>query len=156
MKTRCRISGLDGLKVTLAKVKEGVASPEILEKAAAGLKERILERTALGRDVDGEAFAPYSPRYAKRRARAGKDAKLVTLRSSGAMLDSITTQARQTEVSLGFNPSKEALKASRLQAAGVGDKRIKRRFFVVSEDDRAWVVRTVAGGVKEKIKEALK
>lgn len=156
MRTRTTIAGLDKLKAALNNVKKGIAGSEALEKVSAGIEERLVERTAQGRDAYGEAFAPYTPQYAKRLARLGKDGKTVTLRRSGAMLNSITAQAQTAQVALSFNSPQEALKARRIQVAGVGGRSTKRRFFALSEADRAWVVRAVSDGAKETVKEAVK
>lgn len=48
------------------------------------VKERVLERTAAGKDYRGRRFARYSPKYAAR-----KGSNKVDLRLSGDMMDSI-------------------------------------------------------------------
>lgn len=49
------------------------ARPTVAEVLYAGQRQetRIVQRTLAGKDVDGNSFAPYSPNYAKRKARAG-------------------------------------------------------------------------------------
>ncbi|HDR68000.1 MAG TPA: hypothetical protein ENN61_02995 [Bacteroidaceae bacterium] len=50
-------------------------------------KELVLEKTAKGYDYKHRKFTPYSKRYAKR-----KGSKLVNMRLSGDMLESIITE----------------------------------------------------------------
>jgi hypothetical protein len=49
------------------------ARPIVSEVLYAGQRQktRIVQRTAAGKDSDGVTFAPYSPDYAKRKAKAG-------------------------------------------------------------------------------------
>ncbi len=66
------------------------------------LRERIVRRTIAGLDVQGQAFAPYSPRYAKQRQQAGMDTATVTLQVSGEMLRGIQVIASADRVELTF------------------------------------------------------
>ena len=61
---------------------------------AAGNKEiaNIKARTAQGLDVDGQPFAPYTPAYAKQRAKLGLSTSPVDLRRTGELLDSMTVE----------------------------------------------------------------
>jgi hypothetical protein len=66
-------------------------------------RERILRRTAAGKDVSGAAFASYSPGYAKQKTEAVGHAGTVTLQLSGQMLQGITiVELTDTRVELGF------------------------------------------------------
>jgi hypothetical protein len=67
-------------------------SPEQMKMAGDKQKQRIKERTAQGVDVNGQAFAPYSNRYAKIRAKRGLRVSPPDLRSSGGLLDSMETE----------------------------------------------------------------
>lgn len=59
-------------------------SDSLLADAGDFAVDRILERTAQGKDIDGDAFTQYSPSYDK----SGP----VNLRVTGAMLDSISSR----------------------------------------------------------------
>ena len=65
-------------------------------------RERILMRTAQGRDVNEQAFAPFSDSYAKQREREGLSVAQPTLELSGEMLRSIQVEAFGDRVELHF------------------------------------------------------
>lgn len=52
-------------------------------------REQIVRRTMAGQDVNGAAFEPYSPAYAKAK-QAALGTSAVNLQVSGAMLNDIT------------------------------------------------------------------
>jgi hypothetical protein len=60
--------------------------------AGANQTTRIRQRTQEGIDVNGVPFAPYSPGYAKTRAKAGRNTTPVDLLFSGRMLTSMVPQ----------------------------------------------------------------
>lgn len=153
MKIRVRIEGIERLKTALSEIKKGIASPQAMDRLSNGLKERIVERAALGRDAAGERFKPYEPQYARGRARRGEGAGIVTLRRSGEMLDSIKADG-QPAAGVSFNSFKEAEKARYLQETGVGRKRTKRRFFAISDADSAWALKILSGHAQETIRKA--
>lgn len=62
----------------------------------------IQDRTRSGRDTDGRAFAPYSPAYAKRKAKAGLSST-VNLTVSGDMLNGLQiVKVTDTSVTIGW------------------------------------------------------
>lgn len=65
-------------------------------------RERIILRTLQGRDENDRAFAPYSPEYAKQKAKQGASGR-VNLQLSGAMLQAITVEPDDAGVTLGFS-----------------------------------------------------
>lgn len=87
-------------------------------------------RTLRGVDVNGNTFAPYEPKYAKKRGDEGRRVSPPNLLVTGNMLNAITTKVVRTlETVLGtifFNSTQEALKARGNQQ--------KRRFFGLSEE----------------------
>lgn len=153
MKIRVRIEGVDRLKAALSGIKKGVASPQVMDRLSNGLKERLIARAALGRDAAGEGFKPYAPQYARRLARRGERSDIVTLRRSGAMLDSIKADAHPA-AGVSFNSSEESEKARYLQETGAGRERTKRRFFAISDADRAWALKTLSDHAQETIRKA--
>jgi len=67
------------------------------------VRERILRRTAEGRDESDAPFAAYSPKYAQLKAKELGDTG-VNLQVSGAMLGAITiTAVTDRSVTLGFS-----------------------------------------------------
>lgn len=62
-------------------------------------RERIVRRTLSGRDEADAPFAPYSPAYAKERAKLGKSSA-VNLQFSGAMLNAIQVEPDDEGVTL--------------------------------------------------------
>lgn len=74
------------------------------DMAAVGqfVRSRILERTARGVDAEGQAFAPYSERYAAVKRDELGATGAVDLMVSGEMLRAITYEARPSGVTLYF------------------------------------------------------
>ena len=66
-------------------------------------RERILRRTAAGQDSEGQAFRPYSQKYAEQKAAALGSTGGVNLQVSGGMLNAITiVEVTDDSVELGF------------------------------------------------------
>ena len=64
-------------------------------------RERIIRRTLMGQLPNGQPMPPYSPGYAKQRAKEGLSTK-PDLQVSGEMLRSIQVIAEDTKVTLTF------------------------------------------------------
>lgn len=85
-----------------------VLTRETMREMALLVHETILRRTARGIDASGQAFAPYSPAYAKRKHEALGGASRVTLQVSGRMLgdqqimDYWVTESGKGFAKLGF------------------------------------------------------
>lgn len=102
----------------------------------------IQERTLQGRNLDGSAFHPYSPRYvnSKEFRLAGKSAKDVNLRFTEEMLTSlVVTKTGAGTVTIGFDSDYAAQKA---QWAEAGDNGPSRRFFGVTPDELSSILET--------------
>ena len=67
---------LDQLKLKIPR-----SSRKALSKTAMFLQNAIKDRTRKGRDFRGRAFRPYSPKYAKRRAKEGRTTTPKLIRS---------------------------------------------------------------------------
>jgi hypothetical protein len=65
-------------------------------------RELILQRTRAGKDVNKQAFTPYSQGYATQRRKAGLSRARVSLELSGQMLESIQVDAESNRVTLSF------------------------------------------------------
>ena len=91
-----------------------------LNKTGMFLQNAIKDRTRKGRDFKGRAFRPYSPKYAKQRAKEGRTTTPNLFRS-GQMLGNMK------------------FKTFSKNTIGVGKAQIKREFFSVGkkEEERA-------------------
>lgn len=66
------------------------------------IREQILRRTRQGLDAAGKPFAPYSPAYARQRAKLGKSGR-VNLELSGAMLGDLQVlEVTEHSVTVGY------------------------------------------------------
>src|SRR5262245_20604537 len=80
-----------------------LSSRALMREVGLLARERILRRTAAGRDEHDAAFRPYSPGYAERKAKELGSAG-VNLQVSGAMLNAITiSEVTDDSVTLAFN-----------------------------------------------------
>jgi 3-hydroxyacyl-CoA dehydrogenase len=126
------------IKVAEAKFKEAEAR---FERAVDDEVTRMVARTRAGKDINGQAFAPYSKGYAKAREKRGRKASPVDLTFSGKMLSAVTTKtertSEKTSVTVFFNSVKEALKARGNQA--------KRFFFGFSEEQKERIRKKIVG-----------
>lgn len=79
-----------------------LSNKQLMREIGLLARERILRRTASGRDQFDAAFTPYSPGYAKQKAQS-LGGFGVNLQVSGAMLNAISlTEVRDDAVTLGF------------------------------------------------------
>lgn len=84
----------------------------------------VLDRTQAGLDIDGNAFAPYSPGYAAQLVRAGRIA-VPTLRQTGSLLGSLGERRRDTSggtLTVHIGPGVEIG-----PAYSIGSKGLRRR-----------------------------
>lgn len=108
-----------------------------LGKAMADELTRLQVKTRAGRDVDGKAFKPYTPQYAKRKADAGRNVGTPDLTFSGAMLNALTWSVERSGASkligrIFFSDARQVPKAHGNQA--------KRRFFGLAKEARARIM----------------
>lgn len=126
----------------------------------------IARRTRAGRDIDGRAFQPLSPEYAKAKSKAlGNDRADLTV--SGRMLNDLKpTVTSDTEVELRFlsqgGRASGGTFIQRSRAVGAADKaywhhvsgagrsRVKRPFLGLSAHEEAKVRDMVAAYLKRK------
>ena len=93
---------------------------------------RIRERTALGNDVNGSPFAPYSPAYAKARGKSGRNVSPVDLLKSGRMLTSMRVETQGSEEFAITVQDAEAAAYGQAINDGAGHQP-QRRFFDTSQ-----------------------
>ena len=125
---------LDQLKLKIPR-----SSRKALSKTAMFLQNAIKDRTRKGRDFRGRAFRPYSPKYAKRRAKEGRTKKPNLFRSV-QMLGNMTARTfSPTKAEIFFRSNLQNIKAFYNDTHGVGKAKVKREFFSVGkkEEDKA-------------------
>lgn len=86
------ITGIPEVLNGLTQLNKFLKSTKPMELLTADVRDRILELTGKARDYRGRSFAPYSAAYAKFKKKKTGSAK-VNLRLSGAMLDSLSSEA---------------------------------------------------------------
>ena len=96
-------------------------------------KTKILERTALGVDVDSNLFKPYSASYKFFRYKKGRPVDKVDLFFSGTMLGSTTVKASSNKAVIYFAGQQQAKKAAG-HHFGM-NKLPERKFFSLSASD---------------------
>lgn len=83
--------------------REPLVTRETMREIGLLARERIIRRTIAGKDEQGQAFRPYSPEYAERKAKELGGGG-VNLQVSGAMLNALTiVDVTDRSVTLGFN-----------------------------------------------------
>jgi len=113
-------------------------------------KARILGRTSMGVDVDGNAFAPYSKKYAAKKRALGRPG-VVDLRGRNAphLLQSIVAKARSDDLVLGVYGDKARIGQIHNEGAG---RLPKRRWFAASRSDLSAMIRDVGARIKARLK----
>jgi hypothetical protein len=110
----------------------------ILRRAATHAIGIIVRRTRQGIDAEGRAFAPYSTKYGKLRAKSGRKANPVDLTLGGDMLAAMTIlDVSPTQALIGFTGSSTAYAFQRMRTKK-GTKTSR------------WVERTIAGGITRR------
>ena len=123
------------------KLKIPSASRKALSKTAMFLQNAIKDRTRKGRDFKGRAFRPYSPKYAKQRAKEGRTTTPNLFRS-GQMLGNMTFKTFSKNKGQIFFPNRQQnLKAFYNDTQGVGSAKIKREFFSVGKKEEEKAVK---------------
>ena len=115
------------------------ATSKALSRTGVFLENAIKDRTRKGRDFRGRAFRPYSPKYAKQRAKEGRTTTPNLFRA-GLMLGNMRfKRLSNKEGIIRFPARRQNLKAFYHDIQGVGKAKIKREFFSVSkkEEDKA-------------------
>lgn len=111
------------------------------------LTASIEARTMKGKDVDGKAFTPYSPGYAKRRSEAGHPVDKVNLFFSGLMLNALFHDAGSDRVQVYFLPTTDKSNVSSPTKAYFLNE--DRHFFGISDKERKKMAEIYANYVKE-------
>lgn len=122
-----------------------------LELSGDLMRSIILERTARGVDVDGNAFAPYSQPYAKKRAKSGRKAAPVDLLWSRRMLQSlrIVVNKALNEVALVVYGSEESVRAAAHNEGAA--KMPRRRWLAASQADAARIAKLLEALISKRV-----
>ena len=115
---------------------------DVFEQAVSDEATRIVQRTQSGKDVNDQAFAPYSKAYAKVRQKKGRKTSPVDLLFTGKMLAAIQTRIRRfaqgIEATIYFSSPQEAAKAA-------GNQRL-RPFFGLSDEQVGRITKKMTEG----------
>jgi hypothetical protein len=129
-----RIQGLNRLIDRFTTMGRDVVTEALLGDIASYVIASIQARTSKGIDVEGSAFAPYTPAYRAFRERAGRPVNKVNLFFTGTMMNSMTFDASRSEVEIFFSNTTDPNDvASPLKAFALNES---RRFFAVSRDEQ--------------------
>lgn len=96
----------------------------------AQIKDRTQNK---GKDYRGISFAPYSKRYKRRLV---KLSGVVDLTDTGQMFSSLSYKVSRNSANLLFMRNQENRKAYFHDVAGVGKKKVKRKFFRLSDKEK--------------------
>jgi hypothetical protein len=116
-------------KLTDSSVKRKTLS-YIANFEVAQIKDRTQNK---GKDYQGNPFIPYSKRYTRRLV---KESGHVDLTDTGQMFSSLTYKLSGNKANLFFARNIENKKAYFHDVAGVGKKKVKRKFFRLSEKEK--------------------
>ena len=117
------------------------ATGKALSRTAVFLENAIKDRTRKGRDFRGRAFRPYSPKYAKQRAKEGRTTTPNLFRS-GQMLGNMTARTfSPTKAEIFFRSNLQNIKAFYNDTHGVGKAKVKREFFSVGKKEEEKAVK---------------
>lgn len=96
----------------------------------ATIKDRTQNK---GKDFRGKPFVPYSKKYTRRLV---KQSGHVDLTDTGQMFSSLTYRLSRDSANLFFGRNQENKKAYYHDVVGVGKKKIKRKFFRLSDKEK--------------------
>lgn len=130
------IEGFDGLKACMESVRKAVFDDTALMDIATQARDRVLIRTAAGKDAYGAEFKPYSTQYGRTKAKRGVDWKVVDLKLTGKMLADISMSADGGEAAIFFNSAESETKAAYHNSSDPGKGRVTRFFFGLSAEDK--------------------
>jgi hypothetical protein len=145
-----------------------LAKPTIGDALHAGryLEGRIRERTAIGVDANGSAFVPYSPAYAKQKAKKLRHANVDLFGYSRRhMVMSITVQAGSVALANGavatddpgpvrvFHIGFYDESAIKAQANNEGGRSPRRNFFAASGADLQQMERIIGARQDARLKQ---
>lgn len=133
------IEGLDRFKAFMEDLRDALFDDTALLDIAGEARDRVLLRTAVGKDIYGAEFTPYSGKYRKMKERKGIDGGVVDLRLTGRMLADISLSADGGEALIFFNSAESEAKAAYHNGEDTGDSMPQRVFFGLSGGDKDYL-----------------
>ena len=133
---------VSAVKGALGSVKRQIpnATARGISRAGVFIENAIKDRTRKGTDFKGRKFRPYSPKYAKRRAKEGRTTTPNLFRA-GLMLGNMRfKRLSKNQGQISFPARRQNLKAFFHDVQGVGKSKVKREFFSVSKKEEAKAV----------------
>lgn len=130
---RISIQGSDQLLMKLRRIPGDAFGRRFFAEVSEYAIVKIQQRTLAGKDADGIAFRPYSPKYKLFREKKGRQSGTVNLFFHGDMFNAMTYRSNATSTILFFantsdrDGTKNPKKAFFLQQ--------KRKFFALSKED---------------------
>ena len=135
----------DEVREHLKKIVDRMVSRSVLENAGNYAIMMILLRTQTGKDIHGNPFDQYSPKYLRQKIGLGKYSGRVDMSLKGNMLNDMQTAVKRSneayEVKVGYLPGKSAEesinKARWHNRDGAGRSRKIRAFVGLTASEKA-------------------
>ena len=141
------VDGIDRVLELIENISSDMFNSELMEEIGNYVVFSILNRTGEGKDVNGNPFAPYSPRYKMFRLKHGHPVDKVNLFFSGSMLSSLTYSVFDDRLEIFFMPTYGRTPSGKISKASDAEKAYylnkQREFFGVSDEDRRKVQRMI-------------
>ena len=127
------VSGFKEQIKDVRNLQKKIVSSEILNKLALFFMAEIKTRTLKGYDVDGSAFAEYSPKYAFVRQEKGLPTYIVDLFFTGSMMSAMTYKVNKKGIHLFFQDTVDKNNVRNPEKAFYLNK--KRKFLKLNADE---------------------
>lgn len=142
-----KIQGLDALIARFGHTEENLFSRNLMSEIGIFAMFSIKRRTAEGRNVRGQFFKAYSPKYKLFREKAGHPTGKVTLFFTGSMMASMTHSATEMEAEVFFqNTSDRSGVSNPLKAFALNEE---RRFFALSKKEQDQIAEMVGDHIND-------
>jgi len=129
-----RIDGATRVQVIIEGMEAAIATRPMMLEIGEFIRFRIQARTAEGKDVKGNLFAPYSPQYRLFREKTGHPVNKVNLFYTGSMMGSMAVAETSNQARVYFlNTQGPGSKARNPEKAYYLNQ--KREFFALSAED---------------------
>lgn len=130
--------GLTQTQLKFKKLKDQVIHKQILDEIGNFVIFNIQDRTADGKDVDGQPFTPYSKSYKMIREEKGLPSGKVDLFFTGSMMSAMTYVVKPNSVKIFFQSTQDKKGSSNVDKAYYLNE--NRKFFSISYDQKIQIV----------------
>lgn len=144
------ITGIKGLKRKIDYLASTPFLRTLMSEIGMFGMRAIKKRTLLGKEVEGIAFKPYSPQYAKQRAKEGFPIRPVDLSKTGSMLSAMTYDVGKNYVDIFFMNTTDPTGARNPAKAFYLNE--DREFFALSEAETKKIQKIVNAYYKKALK----